>query len=248
MVQVYRVSDYEALLDKNYVPRQEYLLRKQERINAERDLAAQRSKAQELRSAITGAREELALSVADLRRQTLDELRQAREQIAQYEPEVAKTRQRNAQMELRAPANGTVQQLVVHTIGGVVTPAQPILSVVPDDEPLEVEVTILNKDIGFIRPGQEAAVKIDSFPYTRYGQVEGRVESVSHDAIQDEKLGLIYLARVAIEKNSIAVDGSLVDLTPGMTLSVEIKTDKRRVIDYILSPLTQMRSEAMRER
>lgn len=243
-----RVADYEALLDKNYVPRQEYLVRKQERINAERDLAGQRSKAQELRSAIAGARQELALAVTDLRRQTLDELRQAREQIAQYEPEVAKAAQRNAQMELRSPATGTVQQLAVHTVGGVVTPAQPLLSVVPEDELLEVEVTILNKDIGFIRGGQDAVVKVDSFPYTRYGHLEGRVENVSHDAIQDEKLGLIYQARVALAKSSLVVDGTTVKLTPGMSLSVEIKTDKRRVIDYLLSPLRQEAEEAMRER
>lgn len=243
-----RVADYEALLDKNYVPRQEYLLRKQERINAERDLAGQRSKAQELRSAIAGAREELALSVTDLRRQTLDELRQAREQIAQYEPEVARTAQRNAQMALRSPANGTVQQLAVHTVGGVVTPAQPLLSVVPEDEALEVEVTVLNKDIGFVRPGQSAAVKVDSFPYTRYGLLEGKVESVSHDAIQDEKLGLVYQARVALAKSTLRVDGVNVKLTPGMALSVEIKTERRRVIDYLLSPLQQAAQEAMRER
>ncbi|WP_232309522.1 HlyD family type I secretion periplasmic adaptor subunit [Luteibacter yeojuensis] len=243
-----RVADYEALLDKKYVPRQEYLVRKQERINAERDLAAQRSRAQELRSAIVGAREELALSTTELRRQTLDELRQAQEQVAQYGPEVEKTTQHNAQMALRSPVDGTVQQLAVHTIGGVVTPAQPLLSVVPDNESLEVEVTVLNRDIGFIRAGQAAAVKVDTFPYTRYGHLEGRVGSVSHDAIQDEKLGLVYLARVILPTNTLVVDGVPVHLSPGMSLSVEIKTDKRRVIDYLLSPLKQATHEAMQER
>jgi hemolysin D len=243
-----RVADYEALLDKKYVPRQEYLVRKQERINAERDLAGQRSRAQELRSAIVGAREELALSTKDLRRQTLDELRQAQEQMAQYGPEVAKTAQHNAQMALRSPVDGTVQQLAVHTVGGVVTPAQPVLSVVPDDESLEVEVTVLNRDIGFIREGQAAAIKVDTFPYTRYGHLEGRVRSVSHDAIQDEKLGLVYLAHVILPTSTLMVDGVPVRLSPGMSLSVEIKTDKRRVIDYLLSPLEQATHEAMQER
>lgn len=243
-----RVADYEALLDKKYIPRQEYLVRKQERINAERDLAGQRSRAQELRSAIVGAREELALSTTDLRRQTLDELRQAREQVAQYEPEVSKATQHNAQMALRSPVAGTVQQLAMHTIGGVVTPAQPLLSVVPDEERLEVEVTVLNKDIGFIRPGQPAAVKVDTFPYTRYGHLMGRVESVSHDAIQDDKLGLVYLARVVLPTNTLLVDGVPVRLSPGMSLSVEIKTDRRRVIDYLLSPLQQAAHEALQER
>jgi hemolysin D len=243
-----RVADYEKLLDKNYVPRQDYLLRKQERISAERDLVQQRSRGAELRSAITGAKEELSVTVADTRRQLLDELRQAREQIQQFEPDVARTTQRNALMQLRAPVDGTVQQLVVHTVGGVVTPAQPLLSVVPENEPLEVEATVLNQDIGFVRSGQRVTIKIESFPYTRYGYIEGVVESVSHDAIQDEKLGLVYRARVKMEKAALQIDGITVRLTSGMTLTAEIKTSRRRVIDYLLSPLQKHAEEALRER
>lgn len=243
-----RVTDYEKLLDKNYVPRQEYLLRKQERINAERDLAGQRSRRAELQSAIVGAREELAVTVTDTRRQLLDELRQAREQILQFEPEVVRTMQRNALMELRAPASGTVQQLAVHTVGGVVTPAQPLLSVVPENDQMEVEAIVLNQDIGFVRPGQRATIKIESFPYTRYGYIEGVVKNVSHDAIQDEKLGLIYRAQVRMERSELQVDGATVRLSSGMTLVVEIKTGRRRMVDYLLDPLRKSVSESMRER
>jgi hemolysin D len=243
-----RVADYEKLLDKHYVPRQDYLQRKQERINAERDLAGQQSRRAELHSAITGAREELSVTVTDTRRQLLDELRQAREQIQQFEPEVARTTQRNALMQLHAPVSGTVQQLAVHTIGGVVTPAQPLLFVVPKNEPLEVEATVLNQDIGFVRPGQRATIKVESFPYIRYGYIEGVVESVSHDAIQDEKLGLVFQARVRMKKTTLMVDGVAVNLTSGMSLTAEIKTGKRRVIEYILDPLRQGMGEAMRER
>src|SRR5690606_19705019 len=130
--------------------------------------------------------------------QTLDGLRQAREQVAQYQPEVAKTGQRDKLMQLRAPVDGTVQQLAVHTVGGVVTPAQALLAVVPSADALEVEATVLNKDIGFVRAGQRATVKVESFPYTRYGYLEGEVQSVSHDAAQDEHLGLIFPARVRL--------------------------------------------------
>lgn len=243
-----RVTDYEKLLDKNYVPRQEYLLRKQERINAERDLAGQRSRRAELQSAIVGAREELIVTVTDTRRQLLDELRQAREQILQFEPEVVRTTQRNALMELRAPVSGTVQQLAVHTVGGVVTPAQPLLSVVPENDQMEVEATVLNQDIGFVRPGQRATIKIESFPYTRYGYIEGVVEGISHDAIQNEKLGLVYQARVRMKKTTLIIDGVMVNLTSGMSLTAEINTGRRRVIDYILDPLKQGMDESMRER
>lgn len=243
-----RVGDYEKLQAKGYVPKQDYLQRKQERINAERDLATQQSRRAELRSAITGATEELALTVTDTRRQLLDELRQAREQIEQLEPELAKATQRDALMALHAPVTGTVQQLAVHTVGGVITPAQPLLSIVPENEVMEVEATVLNRDIGFVRPGQRATIKVESFPYTRYGYIEGVVESISHDAIQDEKLGLVYQARVKMATAVMEVNGVTVHLTSGMELTAEIRTGKRRVIDYILDPLRAGVGEAMRER
>lgn len=243
-----RSEDYAKLLEGNYVGRHDYLLREQERIAAERDLASQRSRLQETRSALNGSREQLSVLTAETKQQALDGLRQAREQMQQFAPEVAKTGQRDQLMLLHAPVSGTVQQLAIHTVGGVVTPAQALLAVVPSDEVLEVEATVLNKDIGFVRPGQRATVKVESFPYTRYGYLEGTVESVSHDAAQDEKMGLIFPARVRLTDASLVIDGVKVVLTPGMTLSVEIKTGKRRVIDYLLSPLKQHSHEALRER
>ncbi|KRE89336.1 hemolysin secretion protein D [Frateuria sp. Soil773] len=243
-----RVDDYKKLLAKEYVSRQDYLTREQERINAERDLASQRNRRLELLSAIAGAREELALTVADTRRQLLDEERQAREQIRQSAPDVARTSQRDALMQLRAPVDGTVQQLDIHTIGGVVTPAQPLLSIVPAEESLEAEATVFNKDIGFVRPGQAVTLKLDSFPYTRYGYVTGTVVVVSHDAVKDEKLGLLFPVRIRLDRAFLDIDGAKVGITPGMSLSAEIKTGKRKVIDYLLSPLHQQGAEAMRER
>jgi hemolysin D len=123
-----------------------------------------------------------------------------------------------------------------------------LLAVVPEGEALEVEAMVLNKDIGFVREGQQATIKVESFPYTRYGYLEGVVESVSHDAMQDENLGLVYQARVRLNKSTLMIDGTKVNLSSGMALSVEIKTGKRRVITYLLSPLQQHAEEAMRER
>lgn len=243
-----RAKDFALLLEKKYVARHEYLAREQERISAQRDLATQRSRLSELQSAIYGAQEERTAAMADFRQQTLDGLRQAREQIQQAGPQVSKTQQREQLMQLRAPVDGTVQQLVIHTVGGVVTPAQPLMAVVPSGEVLEVEATVLNKDIGFIKAGQVVTVKVESFPYTRYGYLTGTVMSVSHDAAQDEKMGLVFPARVRLDRATLMIDGVKVNLTPGMALSVEIKTGKRRVIDYLLSPLQQHTTEALRER
>jgi len=242
-----RVKDYKKLLEKEFVSRQDYLIREQERINAERDLDSQRNRRVELQSAIAGAREELSLTITDTRRQLLDQERQAREQIAQSAPDVARTSQRDALMQLRSPVDGTVQQLAIHTIGGVVTPAQALLAVTPASDSPEVEATVLNNDVGFVHPGQEVTVKIDSFPYTRYGHLEGIVTSISHDAVQDEKLGLIFPARVRLRQSSLDIEGVKVMVTPGMALSAEIMTGKRRVIDYLLSPLRTNLNESMRE-
>ncbi len=243
-----RAEDYATLVEGKYVGRHDYLQREQERIAAESELSTQYNRLQEVRSALSVAREELRVLVTDTRQQTLDGLREAREEVAQLNPEVSKTGKRDQQMELRAPVDGTVQQLAVHTVGGVITPAQSLLAVVPSEESLEIEATVLNKDIGFVRPGQAVTVKIESFPYTRYGYLTGTVASVSHDAAQDENLGLVFPARVKLDSSTLMIDGVQVGLTSGMTLSAEIKTGKRRVISYLLSPLQQHTSESLRER
>jgi hemolysin D len=141
-----------------------------------------------------------------------------------------------------------VQQIAVHTVGGVVTPAQALMVVVPKDDALEVEAFIENKDIGFVRVDQEAEIKIETFSYTKYGTIHAKVTQVSNDAVNDEKRGLIYSSRVKPERSTVQVGNRLVNLSPGMAVTVEIKTDKRRVIEYFLTPLLQYGSESLRER
>ena len=128
------------------------------------------------------------------------------------------------------------------------TTGQPLLLIVPQDDPLEIEATVLNQDIGFVRAGQPVTVKIETFPYTRYGFIRGRVQSVSHDAVQDEKLGLVFPARIRMDAARIVIDGVEVSLSPGMSVTAEVKTGKRRLIDYLLSPLKEHIDESARER
>jgi hemolysin D len=120
--------------------------------------------------------------------------------------------------------------------------------IVPNDNPLEVEAWVENKDIGFVNPQQHATVKIETFPYTKYGTLNGTVLTVSNDAVSDEKKGLLYNARVLLDRTKINVDGKQVNLGPGMAVTVEIKTGQRRVIDYFLSPLMEYADESLRER
>jgi len=243
-----RAQDFRNLVQKNFVSRHDYLDREQARIEQVADLASQRSRLKEIDAALNEARSQRLALTAETQRSSLDSLNEGRQKLAALEQELLKADARNNLMRLTAPVTGTVQQLAVHTVGGVVTPAQPVMLIVPDDHPLEVEAFIENKDIGFVKPGQDSEIKIETFPYTKYGTIHAGIVSVSHDAINDEKRGLIYAARVKPDRSTITVDGTDVNLSPGMAVSVEIKTGKRRVIEYFLNPLLQYRHESLRER
>lgn len=172
-------------------------------------------------------------------------------------------------LRLVAPVNGTVQQLAIHTVGGAVTAAQPLMLIVPDNSPVEFEAYVEDKDIGFIHEGQRAEVKIDTFEYTKYGTVDAVVTHVSHDAIEpsgkdnaeesgkelaqgDQKpantSGPLYSVRIALKATAMNIDGREVKLMPGMSGSVEILTGERRIIDYLLSPILTYAHESLRER
>lgn len=182
------------------------------------------------------------------RHTALADLAKAQAEAILRREEVTKTGQKNRFERLRAPADGTIQQMEVHTIGGVVEPAKPLMVLVPSKDGLEVEAMILNKDVGFIRPGQEAAVKLEAFPFTRYGTVPGRVKRISRDAVQDKELGLVYVVTITLHHTSIDADGRRVVLSPGLAATVDIRTGTRRIISYLLSPLQTSIAQAGRER
>ncbi|MDI2590618.1 HlyD family type I secretion periplasmic adaptor subunit [Pseudomonas sp. 681] len=241
-------DDYQTLLQQSYVPRHAYLEKVQARIQQEQELAGQQSYAKELQATIQEQRDDIDTAIAQFRREQLDALNQAQQQLTQDQGDETKSRQRQSQTHLTAPVAGTVQELAVHTVGGVVTPAQALLVIVPDDAGLEIEAQILNRDIGFVRPGQDAEIKLDAFPYTHYGTIAGKVMSISQDAVKDDKLGLVYPVRIQLGAHLIVADGKSIQLEPGMSSSVEIKTEQRRIIEYLLTPLLKYQSEALRER
>jgi hemolysin D len=138
--------------------------------------------------------------------------------------------------------------LAIHTKGGVVTQAQALMIVVPDDQPVEIEAFIDNKDIGFIQPCQPVEVKLETFTFTRYGVVEGSVSSLSADAIENEQGRLRYSARIALKDSMIDIGGQREPLFAGMAAKVEIKTDRRSVISYFLNPLQKYAQESLAER
>lgn len=242
-----RTEARRILSEKGTVPRLIYVELKEQFIDKEQELQIQRYLYKEAKAAQRGLLKQRELVGAEFRRETLDKLAEVRRKIGGLEQELIKARQRQGLQKLTTPIDGMVQQLSIHTLGGVVTPAQELMVIVPNDR-LEVEAQVLNKDIGFVHDGQFSEIKVETFPYTKYGTIDGWIEHVSQDAIQDTNAGLVYIARVAMDRSSILIDGKEVQLTPGMAVTVEIKTGKRRLIEYILAPLLRYRSESMRER
>lgn len=182
------------------------------------------------------------------RRIALTDLAKAEAEAILRREEVTKASQMNRFQRLVAPVDGTVQNLEAHTVGGVVEAAKPLMTVVPAEGALEVQAKVLNKDVGFVRAGQEAAVKLEAFPFTRYGTVPGRVRSISRDAVQDKDLGLVYVATITLERGYVDADGRRYALAPGLAATVDVKTGTRRIISYLLSPLQTSISQAGRER
>ena len=186
--------------------------------------------------------------IAQIRKEAHDAVTEGDRIIAAGQQDRRRAGERSKLLKLTAPVDGTVQQLTVHTVGGVVPAAQPLMQIVPGESRVEVEAFLENKDVGFVREGQDAEVKIDAFNYTKYGTIQATVRHVSRDAIADENRGLIYATRVALARNDIIIDGVPVSLSAGMSVNVEIKTGTRRVIEYVLSPLIRHQREALHER
>lgn len=243
-----RAQALEGLYKKKYGSKVQYLELEQQRIELEEDIKAQKATVRQLAAEQEETQNQLLSLHAQKRRESLDQQEQLRLQLSSLKQESIKARELHDQQHIASPIDGTVQQLQVHTIGGVVQPAQMLMQIVPQEAQMEVEAWVLNKDIGFVQEGQTAKVKIDTFNFTKYGLISGELTNISDDAVPDEKLGLRYLASVQIEKDWMQVENRKVNLSPGMSVAVEVKTGQRRLIEYFLSPLLRFKQESIRER
>jgi hemolysin D len=237
-------------------------------INQQKELEVQKSKLHEAEAALAAITQTHTQTEAEYRRTLYGELVDAERKAAGLARDVDKANEKTRLQVLTAPIDGEVQQLAVHTVGGVVTPAQALLAVAPSDSPIEVEAMVSNRDIGFVQAGQRVEIKVDTFNFTRYGLLHGKVVSVSEDSIvrekpQDKSRGtagggessseppgqeLSYAARISLDRSQMRVDDNLVNLIPGMAVTAEIKTGTRRIISYLLSPLLRYGHESLRER
>ena len=243
-----RAQAYRKLLKEKYVSEMDYLQFEQQRIDKKQELAGQRHQLKQNQSALAEAEKNYQVLISEFHKTRQQELSGAETKANSLVQEFVKASQKTGLQRLTAPIDGVVQQLAVHTVGGVVTPAQQLLVVVLKEHQLEVEAWVENKDIGFVKEGQPVEIKVESFPFTIYGIVQGKVVSVSDDAVPQEKVGLIYAARVSMDRSTMQVEGREVRLSPGMGVTAEIKTGQRRLIEFFLSPLLKSVQETARER
>jgi hemolysin D len=235
----------------------------------QQELKVQQKNKRVSEAAVAAIIEARAQAVAAYRRGLFDELGKLVQKENELAQSLVKAEQKAKLQVLKAPVDGTVQQLAVHTVGGVITPSQELMVVVPADSQLEIEASIPNRDIGFIQAGQEAEIKVDTFNFTKYGLIHGHVLSVSQDSIKrrkpvdpareksagthtdtSEPLGqeMVYQARISLDQTEMAIDGKRVQLSPGMAVTAEIRTGSRSVLSYLLSPIVRFHQESMRER
>lgn len=243
-----RETDFKKLVDQGYISGHATQDKTRERVELERDLTTQRANLLQTQATLRESENSRAAYLAEVRRTLYEREAQADLKRQQATQEQAKATQRENLTVLRAPVAGVVQQLAIHTTGGVVTEAQALMIIVPDGAQVTAEVTLENKDIGFVNVGNGAEIKLETFPYTRYGTVEAEVDRVTADAVNDEKRGAIFPVTLTLKTKQIDIDGKMIQLVPGMNLTAEIKTGQRRVIEYLLSPIQRAGSESLRER
>jgi len=265
-----RAEARNSLAKQGYGSKLESLTTQQDLVEHQQELKVQQGKLAEAEGSLASLKDQRRQAEDEYKHTNLKDLAEAEQKSASLNDQLTQAAQKYRLQTLTAPVDGTVQQLAIHTEGGVVTPAQVLMSLVPNDSHLEIEAMVSNRDIGFVREGQDAEIKIDTFNFTKYGLIHGHVQSVSHDSIQREKPAdksseqrragdesdssepagqeLVYSARVSFDQTQMQIDDRMVDLEPGMAVTVEIKTGSRHVIEYLLSPLLRRKQQALRER
>jgi hemolysin D len=263
-----RAEILKGLTDRQLASKLTYLETAQLLAENEADLSVQKSRLNEADAAVTAVANTRAEAEAEYHRKIFSDLEEAERKAAGLGGDLAKAEQRTKLQVLTAPVDGVVQQLSVHTLGGVVKPAEQLAVVVPSDSTLEVDAMISNREVGFVHEGQDAKIKVDAFNFTRYGMLHGNVISLSPDAIlQDASASgmrkpsdaaegasapknqeLNYEVRISLDRTQIPIENTFASLSPGMTVAAEIKTGSRSVLSYLLSPLLRSANESLHER
>ncbi|MBP1763005.1 MAG: hlyD 2 [Firmicutes bacterium] len=247
-VNIDKESRLEKLMAQDAVAYFQLLDQRARRMELQQNLAAQEKEVVRSRSLLAQSRQNLSTLVAEHGREIDAKLVEDQKLLTADQEELKKAEKKDFLAGIIAPVDGIVSQFSVYSPGAVVTPAQVLMVLVPEDVTLEMEAWAANKDIGFIYVGQAAEVKVDTFNFQKYGLINAEVIGISPDAEQDKEKNYAYRIRLKLSKESIAVNDRVIPLTPGMTAMAEIKIRQKRVIEYFLDPFRQYKSEALRER
>lgn len=244
----FRVDQYRDIYEKGSIAKSFFLEKEKELIQYEEDLNVQRNTLAEIKAKLQVLATQKEQEKLNFKNDVLYRLQEASNKEKLLKDEYANAQWIDGLTTIKAPEDGMIQEMEIHTVGGVVTPAQTLMKLVPSDSVLEIEAMVLNKDVGFVEEGQDVSIKVDSFPYTRYGTIDGKLVHLSRDAVENEQLGLIYIARISMSRDTVRVEDKDVRLSAGMSVSAEIKTGRRRLMEIILTPFMEYASESLRER
>jgi len=233
----------------DYLEARDRLIQAQDQVaSLQQEIAAQEAQIRQAEAAYRGAQETVQRVSSERQSEILTQLNQRREEVSNIEGQLEQATRQQAQDTIRAPINGTVYNLQASLGEGTVQPGEELLSILPDDEALLLQVKVLNRDIGFVQLGMRAKVKVATFPFQEFGTIEGTVEQISPNATLDEDLGLVYIAKISLSRDAVAVRGQDVELVPGMAATAEIVTRQRTVLTFLMEPITRRFDEAFQAR
>lgn len=245
---VVETNALKTLVDRSAASKSALLTQQQRLIEVEGSVQQITLEVASTKSQTVSIQKQIKAFKAESKAKTLSELLTLQEEASVLNSEIAQLEWLIEQHKIRAPIDGTVSDLSTFTVGAVATRAETLMNLVPLNQSLRVEAWLQNSDVGFIRPGQRAEVKVDAFSFTKYGVIDAELIHLGADAKQNEQGVLVFPAELKLFTETLEVDGAAHQLQPGMTVSAELKTGKRRIIEYLLSPLLRMKTDSIEER
>ena len=241
-------ADYEALYHQRIIAAHEYLAVKKKLLDALSELTIASKRYDSMQVEVTASEQAEAHFQANTIKKSFETMYESTQKQYQLKQALIKAKEQDRLMLIRSPIDGVVEGLLIHTLGGSVSLTEPLLQLVPANRTLEVEAYVLNKDRCFIHIGDAVQVKIESFPFTKYGMLKGKVIEITEDAKEDEKRGWVYTAQIQLMKNNLKGENKKITLQPGMNITADIKTGERRIIEYFLTPLVTHQKNSLHER
>lgn len=240
-------KEHEARLKEvlDIIAKREYEDAKNQRVEYQEQLTMKEHAIAQSQGRVRELTQQLRLITQEYRNKLLAELTQKSKEATALRTEVQTSLFRHAKQQIIAPVDGYVGKLLVHTVGGVVTPAEKLLTLIPKGVPLIIKATVLNQDIGFVTKEMEVAVKIDTFDFQKYGLIHGNVKHIADDAIEDEKLGPVYEIAITPSDTTLKGEGKTLSIHPGMSVTAELKVGKRRVVEFFIYPMIKYLDEGL---